>query len=207
MASSLSVLVLESDAGAADAAVAELEAAGISVDRCHPAGADTFPCRAMSAHGSGPCPVEQGAVDVVLTVRAHPRSHPSAGEDGVRCAIRHHLPLVVAGETAMHPFEPWATAVIDRADQVAEAVRGAAAAPLLHHGAVAASAADDVIRRHGYEQVFTEVDVRRRHDALRVLISPSQPVDRKTQAMVGVRVVGAIREIDQATRQIDVCFA
>ena len=68
--------------------------------RCSDATTDqspAFPCSALTDDG---CPLRRNIVDVALTVRQRPRSQPAPQEDGVTCALRTHVPLVVAGATA-----------------------------------------------------------------------------------------------------------
>ncbi|MGZ4690569.1 MAG: hypothetical protein ACXWAY_13165, partial [Acidimicrobiia bacterium] len=62
----MEVLVVESEPGAAAIAIAQLEAAGHRVARCHEPGSRAFPCAGLDP---GRCPLEEDAIDVVLTVR------------------------------------------------------------------------------------------------------------------------------------------
>jgi hypothetical protein len=122
------VLIMETDRHAADDAVRQLEAAGHEVVRCHERGAAAFPCNALEAAG---CPFERGApIDVALTVRAHPHPRPSAYEDGVTCALQRFVPLVVAGNAALSPFDRWTTAIGDGGAGVVAACEQAAALPI-----------------------------------------------------------------------------
>ena len=106
------VLVVESDRRAADEAITDLQAAGHRVVRCHEADLPAFPCNALCDQGS--CPLEtKERVDVVLDFRAHPYPKPTSFEDGVSCALRHHVPLVVAGTSALNPFDKWTTVIAD----------------------------------------------------------------------------------------------
>ena len=119
----MDVLVLESDPGAAELAVALLTAAGHRVSRCHEPGARAFPCVALD---SGRCPLEADSIDVVLTVRGHANPRPSALEDGVVCALRHHTPVVVAGSTVFNPYEQFGASVagpdvVDACEEAAQA--------------------------------------------------------------------------------------
>src|SRR5437660_5032568 len=112
MTANLHVLVLESDQGAADVAREELTAAGHVVLRCHDPGAPAFPCNALVKGGH--CPLDAADVDVALDVRARPRSQPAAQEDGVACALRHQLPVVVAGTTVLNPYDGYAVEMLGR---------------------------------------------------------------------------------------------
>ena len=124
---SLNVLVLESDRGAATEAVAELQAAGHTVLRCHDGETPAFPCSALTEDG---CPLRRNIVDVALTVRRRPRSQPAPQEDGVTCALRTHVPLVVAGATMLNPYDTFAAEIAQGADDIVGACERAAAAPL-----------------------------------------------------------------------------
>lgn len=97
----MEVLVVESEPGAAAIAIAQLEAAGHRVTRCHEPGQRPFPCVGLDP---GRCPLENDAIDVELTVRARTNPRPSPLEDGVTCVLRHHAPVVAAGRTTINPF-------------------------------------------------------------------------------------------------------
>ena len=107
------VLVVESDRHTADQAIADLRAAGHEVARCHERGLPAFPCNALADGGT--CPLDSGSgVDVLLDYRAHPHPRPTRFEDGVCCALRHQIPIVVAGASALNPFDHWTTALARR---------------------------------------------------------------------------------------------
>ena len=108
----LNVLVVGSNGWAIDAAAVALESAGHRVLRCTEPREPEFPCDALRAERG--CPLDIGAgVDVVITMRAQPRSRPAPREFGVTCGIRRDVPVVVAGRTMFHPFEDWATETVD----------------------------------------------------------------------------------------------
>jgi hypothetical protein len=118
------VLVLETNRRAADHAIAELRGAGHQVVRCHEVGLPAFPCNALC--NNGVCELDaSGGVDIVLDYRAHPLPRPTAYEDGVSCALRHHVPLVVVGTSALNPFDKW-TAAIAGDDEIVAACEAAA---------------------------------------------------------------------------------
>src|SRR5690349_9012775 len=122
------VLVVESDRGSADHAIRDLQASGHRVVRRHEPALPTFPSQAVS--DAGTCPIETtDAVDVVLDYRFHPYPRPTPFEDGVACALRHHIPLVVAGSSALNPFDRWTTGIAGD-DDVVRACERAADAPL-----------------------------------------------------------------------------
>ena len=123
----LNVLVLESERGAAAAAREELETAGHTVLRCHEPGAAAFPCNAL-VKGQH-CPLDAAIVDVALDVRSRPRSQPAPQEDGVVCALRQHIPVVIAASAVLNPYDGYAV-VLDRTFDVVDACERAADAPL-----------------------------------------------------------------------------
>jgi hypothetical protein len=204
MAEKLRVLVLESERGAADAAIDELARAGHEVARCHEPGAPAFPCGALADDPY--CPVRDEIVDVAVTVRNRPRSQPAPHEDGVTCALEHHIPLVVAGHTVLNPFETWAAEVIDGIDGVVPASERAAAAPLERHGRRAQRALDEVLAAREIRDIAPWVDVYRRGGRLVVDVSGGTMLDHATKAMASVRMIGALREVDRDAAGIDVSF-
>src|SRR3954463_15901489 len=121
------VLVAESDHNAADEVIVQLQAAGHQVVRCHEVGLPTFPCNAL--FDGGQCPLDAaGSVDVVVDHRAHIYPQPTPSEDGVACALRHHVPLVASGATVVSPYEDWVTAYVGRDGDVVAACERAIAA-------------------------------------------------------------------------------
>jgi hypothetical protein len=116
----MNVLLLESDAHAADEAAARLRAAGHQVERCHEVGLPAFPCNGLL--DGGECPLDRGPIEVALVVRSHPWPRPSTLEDGVVCALRRGVPLVVAGRALLNPYVDWAAAVVDGVEDVVEAI-------------------------------------------------------------------------------------
>jgi hypothetical protein len=204
MSTKLRVLVLESERGAATTAIQQLSTAGHDVVRCHQANAPAFPCRAIS--GDEHCPLRDDVVDVALTVRERPRSQPAPHEDGVSCAIERHVPLVVAGGTALNPFGPWAAEVLGRTDDIVAACERAAAAPIPRHCARAMSALAEVLQVHGLEHVVPSVIVRRVHGNLLVTVHNAEELDHAAKAMASVRMIGALRELDATAGGIDVVF-
>ncbi|HEX5614522.1 MAG TPA: hypothetical protein VFZ83_05155 [Acidimicrobiia bacterium] len=203
MATKLHVLVLESERGAADAAVEELEHAGHAVHRCHEAGVAAFPCKGLDGDA---CPMDGAPIDVALTVRSRPRSQPAPHEDGVRCALQRHIPLVVAGSKVLNPFEPWAAEVLDRTYNVVEPCERAAAAPLARHSDRAHRALLAVLAHHDIRGLSPHVDVFRRAGALEVRVHGAADMEHGVRAMASVRIIGALRELDHTATGIDVSF-
>src|SRR3954451_11496602 len=131
------VLVVESDRHAADAAIAELREAGHEVGRCHESGLPVFPCNAL-CEGAGCSLDTRDGVDVLLDYRAHAHPRPTPLEDGVSCAARRCIPVVVAGVSALNPFDKWTTAAAENGS-VVDACNRAATAPIESLGDVARS--------------------------------------------------------------------
>jgi len=204
MAAKLNVLVLESDRGAADVAREELAAAGHVVLRCHEPGASAFPCNALVKGHQ--CPLEAADVDVALDVRARPRSQPAAQEDGVTCALRHHIPVVIAGPTVLNPYDGYAVEMLGRTFDVVAACEHASEAPLRDHTAVAARALRQVLELRDDIPAGPVVTVTRRHGALVAEVENATHVDDATKSMVSVRLTAALREVDRHARGIDVVF-
>ena len=195
----MDVLVLESDPGAAELAVALLNAAGHQVKRCHEPGARAFPCVAL---GSGRCPLEADSIDVVLTVRGHANPRPSALEDGVVCALRHHTPVVVAGSTVFNPYEQLGASLAgpDVVDACEEAAQGRQRA----HENVVRRVLRDTLQRAGLPITGVDARVHRSGAGLRVgLVFPSM-TPKPTRDVAAVCVVGAVREFDRDAPRIDI---
>lgn len=110
----MKVLVLESEQGAAGEAVHDLQVSGHEVFRCHEPGEHPFPCNALVPGGM--CPLVEERIDVALTVRSEPDERVLPLEDGVACALRCRVPLVVAGAPAENPYEGWRPAMVQGSD-------------------------------------------------------------------------------------------
>lgn len=196
----MEVLVVESNLGAAAVEIALLEAAGHQVKRCHEPGAHAFPCAALDP---GRCPLEADAIDVVLTVRARAHPHPSPLEDGVTCALRRRVPVVVAGRTTLNPFERYPVTIAGVADVVAACER-AATGPQLEHEAVAAKVLEETLARADLPAHRARVSVQRDGAGLQVTLHLSPDADRRARGIAAVRVAGALRAFDPDAQHIDI---
>jgi hypothetical protein len=201
MQTPLEVLVVETEQGAAGETVELLERAGHHVHRCHEPGAPAFPCAAVTDRSE--CPVEGRGVDVAVTVRSRPRSQPSPLEDGLTCAIKRHVPVVIAGNAALHPFDDYVAEVAEHGDVVA-AVERAANAPLVRHEAAARAALGALLEIHGMPDGGGGALVRRSLGGLAVTVTVPAGLDRSARDMAAVRVVSALREVDPDAAGIDV---
>ncbi len=194
----MKILVLESDAGVADQTVQQLEQAGHQVARCHEAGGAAFPCAALSDPHS--CPAEHG-VDVTLLVRSEAATTPSTLEDGVSCAIRRRLPVVVAGDTDDSPFAPFATVVSgDVVTGVEQAARGNQAG----HAEAARGALTEVLELAGVDPADVEVQVFRHGTDLKVILHLPAGMEAFHRQAAAVRAAGAVRAFDPYATRIDV---
>jgi hypothetical protein len=196
------VLVVESDPHSADAAVAELRGVGHDVVRCHENGLPTFPCNALCEGGSCPLDVAPG-VDVLLDYRAHPYPRPTALEDGTSCGARRHIPVVVAGATALNPFAKWTTATADRGS-VVDACQHAASAPIESLSDVARTKVRQLLSHESDLAATADVVVTRGGGRLEAVIVLPEDVE-EVDASLAVGVAGAIRTRDHWTPQVDVC--
>ncbi len=193
------VLVSEASPNGADAVAMQLAAAGHDVVRCHAEGAPAFPCTGLAGDG---CPVEDG-VDVAVTVRTHPRSTPSPTEDGVICALRRRVPVVVAGRTLFQPFSGFDVTEVDPENDVVAVVEGVAADRRTQHENVAQPLLEDALKRGGVDGPARAMITRSRSGlTVHLLVPPETSTRLRSQA--SVRVVGGIRAYDPAAPQIDV---
>jgi len=197
---SLNVMVLESEHGAADEARAELVEAGHVALQCHERGAPAFPCRGLVDRAA--CPLHSHNVDVALTVRSRVRSQPAPSEDGVRCALMAHVPLVVAGPSALDPYDGYETRVLDRTYDVVETCEMAARAELVAYARPAEAVLADSLGAHRASSA--RVSVTRRFGGLRVRVAGLDDATPQERQTAGVRIVGALRQLDRAARTIDV---
>jgi hypothetical protein len=182
-------------------AIAELEAAGHRVQRCHEPGARPFPCAGLDP---GRCPLEEDAIDVVLTVRAQPGSRPTPFEDGITCALRRHVPVVVAGHTTIDPFAPYSVTVVGTND-IVERCEQAATGPQVEHEVVARKALDQTLELAGLSNELARVSVNRSGHGLRVTLHVPPETPKKVRDIASVRVAGAVRAFDPHAPRIEIC--
>lgn len=196
------VLVLEEHEHAADAAEGRLAGAGIDVVRCHQPDDPAFPCAGMP--GGPGCPIETTTVDVALTVG--PSRSPEAPADGVRCSLRHHIPVVATGHG---DAGPWASMVhtVDDADDLVGAVVHAAEAPLRRHSEVATVELGHVLGRKGIDAAGSTVTVERRTGGLHATLRPVVELPTPVVQAAAVRVAAALRAIDDKSSAVDVTVA
>lgn len=199
----MKVLVLEEQVGASCEAALDLAEAGHEVVRCHGANEAAFPCRAMTENH---CPLDDGDVMVALMVQAPDGAAVTgdSAEDGARCALRRHIPLVVAGQPDHSSLETWASAVVTDGVEVASVVEQVGRQPSPRHSDVAEGAFAGVLEVHGLDPAVAAAVVVRQGPDLHVELRPSAPVDRQVMEIAAVRVAGALRRFDPFPRVIDV---
>jgi len=199
----MNVLLLETEAGAADAATEELTDRGHRVSRCHEPGRPAFPCRALEGQ---PCPLVDPGIDVAVTVRGHPGTRPSLREDGVACALRARVPLVVGGRVAFNPYEEWADEVVEDGDLVGACER-VAAAPSRDHSEVARDSLREAVRLRAGSAGDADAVVWRDRSRLRVLLEGVDDLDRSVRGLAAADVAAALRRFDSQIPKIDISFS
>jgi hypothetical protein len=194
----MKVLVNESEGGAADRAVAQLESQGHEVLRCHERGEGPFPCAGLRP--GHVCPLRDPGIDVAVTVRAAPRSRPSLLEDGIACALRARVPVVVAGQTLLNPYEGFGVDVVE-GQHVVGAVERIAMAPSPGHSQVATNALLDALHREPGDAIAVAY---RRRSGVRVELEGVPTIERSAVKAAVPKVIAALREYDRDTQRIDV---
>lgn len=197
----MEVLVVESEPRAADIAIMQLEALGHQIKRCHEPEAEeqSFPCIGLA---SGHCPLEEDAIDVVLTVRGHSHLNPTPLEDGITCALRRKVPVVIAGRTDPNPFESFGVAVAER--DVTGVCQRVATDARADYGAVARKALDWTLRFRGLSIDDAHVAVKRFGRGLQVVLELPAGASKLACSMAAVRVSSALRAFDAHAAFINV---
>ena len=184
------VLFSETITTAAGMAASELSAAGHTVHRCHEQRDLGLACQALRG---GDCPLEREPIDAVVTVRTEEGVRARPGDDGIFCAIRRRVPVVVSGAVRTHPFLRFPHSRPVEGQSLEDAV-AIAAHDLLRHSDIATAEAQ---RCAGPNATAT---VTRRHGGLFVEIANAGDHRERT----AVRVAGAIRSFDPYVSSIDV---
>lgn len=193
-------------ADASHGAEARLRDAGHDVVRCRDQHTHGYLCDGMP--GGAGCPLERSAVDVALSIRGGSSDAVGSwGEEGVRCALRRHVPLVAAGAVAGAPWSEMATVVEPDLGGVADAVEEAAAMPLLRHGALAGAELRAVMDRAGMDPGEAHAVAHRCGDRIRVELRPGVALSGSVAQAAAVRVASTLRESDRASAGMDVVLA
>jgi hypothetical protein len=202
----MDVLMPETSSTQAGVAAAALREAGHVVHTCCDPSATGFMCKGM--HGNA-CPLETAAIDVALDVRSFALPIPRLAEEGVRCAARRHIPVVMAGAVAGNPFKPWTSAECSTEDVVAT-VEAAAASPLPDLSTRATEVLRTSLERMDFDPQDERVEVRRRAGRLAVRViakrTDDDPARDRALRLAALRVHQAIREFDKWGRGADVAI-
>lgn len=195
------VLVIgETDDATVDGAATVLGDAGHEVVRCDDDAGHL--CRGMP--GAEGCPVDDG-VDIAVTL-----GRPADGglvADGVRCAVRHFVPLVTVGAPdgltdAVDGAVP--TLRAEWSPSLGDAVVAAAEAPLPRHSELASAELRRVLARHDVEAPDAEAVVRRAAGDLRIELRPYVEVDDRVAQAAAVRVAAVLRSYDHTSGAVGV---
>lgn len=190
--------MLQTGSAGSAAAAEDLARHGYEVVVCHPDGAET--CVALAG---GRCPLDAAPVDAAVVVRPYAADSALPLEDGVYCAARRGIPLVVAGQPADHPYGPWASAE-EEGSSVGATVATVLASPLPHLSVVATATLRRALASRGITDTPARVEVRRRHGGVAVELIGVGDLAGDAKAAASVRVAGAIRAEDTWVRSIDV---
>lgn len=193
------ILVTETHPEAAMRAARQLIAAGHEVVRCRDETAPAFPCDGLTPGG---CPVEAG-IDVALTVRTGPPEQPTQREDGAVCALRRHVPLVVASAEGPNPFADWATVCVDDGDVVA-ACEAAAAADITALSEVALAEARRSLVLGGHEADEVAVSTARSARSVKIDVTMPETVGDAEADAVAIAVADVVRRVEPTIAVIDV---
>ncbi|HEY5155310.1 MAG TPA: hypothetical protein VIJ47_11285 [Acidimicrobiales bacterium] len=197
------VLVVERKAGLGDGVTAQLDASGHEVVRCHEPGTPAFPCNAIV--DGEVCPLDHHAVDVAMAVRGDEGGPTTEDEDGVRCAIRRNVPVVLVGNRDGASYAGWTKSEaretdVDLMDKTAEAAK----AGFDRHAAAARETLGQVLDTHDIVSSSVDVEIHRTGNRLRCVLHVDALVDPMVAQMAAVRVVVALRTLEQELDVIDV---
>jgi hypothetical protein len=198
------VLVVGTDTAESSASVQALRGAGHDIIRCHPPEDSAFPCAGLVGPG---CPLEHGGADVAVLANQFGADVTSGPEDGARCALRRHVPLIATGIASSSPLVEWATDVARDPEELADVVARVGNAPMRRHEAVAEEMFRATLDLHGFQDVDAGVDVTRTAETVRVVLRPSAPVPHSIAEKASVRVAGAVAKLDPTAVRMSVAVA
>jgi hypothetical protein len=199
----METLVLETEPRSATSIATDLVARGHRVWRCHEPDAGAFPCRALA--GVGQCPLDAPGIDVAVTVRASHRAEPSPYEDGVGCALRARVPVVVVTSAPQSPYDELAADIVER--DVVDACERALRRPSAVHSSIATVALRAALRRRAGIDSRASGRVHRSRDGLDVRLEGLTGLDTRTRGVVVAEVMAAVRAYDRDAPIIDVVAA
>lgn len=184
-------------AGWTSPVAALLAAEGAVLVRCAEMSQEPFPCAGLT----GRCPLASGPIDVAVIVRPDADAAAGPAELGVRCALEHRVPVVVASAGGT-PYGSYADAHV-HPDHVADAVRSVSQEPSSQHGLVGMRAAAEALDARGVRGTV-EVSVRRRGGGLDADVTFSGAAPLTLTTFLADRVRIALRRFDPHARWIDV---
>jgi hypothetical protein len=198
----MKVLLLEHGTTAETAVESRLEEAGHDVVRCHEPDRPAFPCRGLLDHDR--CPLDDQSVAVAVDVSPAPDVY-AEHNDGVTCALRRDIPVVLTGDGPEQPMFELAAAVAEPGD-VVSAVELAAHAPLQRPSEAATAALRDTLDRRGLAAVTASAEVRRNESCLSVTLDVDAPISAAVEQAAAVRVLAAVRAIHPHATKVGVGF-
>jgi hypothetical protein len=200
MTTALDVLLLESHPGVGDASARVLAEAGHRIHRCHHAGDAGYACVGMT--GDAPCPID-GHVDAAVVVRAPGSEAPTPHEDGVRCAVRSHVPVVEVGEKDGDPYAGWVTL---RSEERSLSAACTTAVQLARQPLIDAvlTRIAPLVRNAGLDPDAAACRIEVRWPDMDVEVLLPGPVDRRLEQAVGVRCYDALRADTASFRTVNV---
>ena len=122
------------------------------------------------------------------------------------CALRAHVPLVVAGRVMLNPYEEWADEVVEDGDVVAACER-VVSAPSRDHSEVARDALREAVRRRAGSAGDADAVVWRDGRRLRVRLDGVERHRRFGAGMAAADVAAALRAFDAHIPKIDISFS
>lgn len=186
------IAMIQSDPPTVARVQALLEDAGHEVLHCTDHAGHPFPCRGVTGDT---CPVDSGAVVAVSAPGTVP-PEPHAVNVGLICAMRRHLPVVVAApEEVVRPGAR--LGLVAAGDLVASVERAASAVLPVHTKDVL-----DEVRRMAGESATASVT--KFVGGLRVDIDLPEDVEHSVAQAIAVRALDAVRRIDPWAATIDV---
>lgn len=190
----MDVLVIEDTPGAAEATVAELEAAGHHVHRCFDEGGSPYPCKAAGEHGR--CPLDL-PVDVAVLARTHIGLSLTLHERGASCVLRAGIPMVATESEPLDPLADWLSDV-DRGDIVAtcRAVAGTRA----RLEATVLQSISDVVSDEGVDPADVACHIEVHEDSMVIRLTCPTDLPTWAKAVIVARVLdtvsGSLRRVD-----------
>jgi hypothetical protein len=203
MGTSLNLLILESHAGAADRAAAQLEAEGHTVRRCHDAEGRAFPCVGVSTPHE--CPIDQ-QVDVALLVRRGVGPAPTPLEDGVPCALRAGVPVVEDGTDLLDPYADFITTRVGVDESLSEACERAVVEAMQPLEDEVATSLVPFLEANGLQAGDCAVRLEPRGDLLRIHLR-AEGMSPTLTGQLSVKAVDTVRAMRRTWPSIEVTTA